>query len=290
MTDPTTGPPDIEKRRRGRPEPLDPWLVAWEARMGPVIVCAALVPIVVAFSAQGSNDPFAFINIVSWLIFLADLIVHIRLQPGYLRTGFGRFDTVIVVLTFPWYLVPGLGNTAVLGLARLGRILRLVLASGSTAMLRRLADRLGKAGLYAAVLILVCSTVVYRVEPPSSGFATFGDALWWGIVTFTTVGYGDLVPVTTEGRFVAVLLMLGGVALIGLLAGSLAELFTKGKGLPNDQQGSTEDREPIPGDGDTPHGVVAGTGGTDGEVLAEVRALREEVAALRADLASTPEA
>ena len=59
MTDPTTGPPD-EKRRRGRPEPLDPWLVMWEARMGPVIVCAALVPIVVAFCV-GALLPWAIL-------------------------------------------------------------------------------------------------------------------------------------------------------------------------------------------------------------------------------------
>jgi voltage-gated potassium channel len=244
--------------------------------MGPVIVCAALVPIVVAFTARDPSDPFLVINIVSWLIFLADLVVHIRWQPGYLRTGFGRFDTVIVILTFPWYLIPGLGNTAVLGLARLGRILRLVLASGSTEMLRRLADRLGKAGLYAVVLIFVCSTVVYRVEPPSSGFVTFGDALWWGIVTFTTVGYGDLVPETPTGRFVAVLLMLGGVALIGLLAGSLAELFTATEaGADADQ---TEGR-------DDP-GYAAAEGEHDEGLLVEVRALRAEITQLREALAA----
>ena len=277
--DPHADPPTVPgseaapTRRRGRPEPLDPWLVEWERRMGPVIICAALVPIVVAFTAHDSSDPFLVINIVSWLIFVADLVVHIRLQPGYLRSGFGRFDTVIVILTFPWYLVPGLGNTAVLGLARLGRILRLVLASGSTAMLRRLADRLGKAGLYAVVLIFVCSTVVYRVEPPSSGYATFGDALWWGIVTFTTVGYGDLVPVTSTGRFVAVLLMLGGVALIGLLAGSLAELFS-GSQADSDAEREGEDE----GEG------VPAAPSTDEEVLVEVRALRAELTALRVAL------
>lgn len=282
--------------------------------MGPVIVCAALVPIVVAFASQGSDDPFLVINIVSWLIFVADLVVHIRWHPGYLRTGFGRFDTVIVVLTFPWYLIPGLGSTSVLGIARLGRILRLVLASGSTEMLRRLADRLGKAGLYSLVLIIVCSTVVYRVEPPSSGFVTYGDSLWWAIVTFTTVGYGDLVPETEKGRFVAVLLMLGGVALIGLLSGSLAELFTtpraarKAGDQPGDEtEAGADDTEasasleateaaeaaaaaadPItpasgPAPDRSPDRSPDRTGPND-PVLAELRALRAEVSELRAAL------
>ena len=206
----------------------DPRLINWERRMNPVILAAAIVPIAVALTPRGDNDPFVFIDVASWLIFLADLVVHFRLQRRYLRTGLGKFDAAIVILTFPWFLIPGLGGTAVLGLARLARLLRAIVAGGTTGVLRRLAARLGQAGLYSLVLIFVCSFVVYEVEPASSGFATFGDALWWGFVTFTTVGYGDLVPVTRTGRVVAVLLMIGGVALIGVLAGSLSDFLRSG--------------------------------------------------------------
>ena len=55
-----------------------------------------------------------------------------------------------------------------------------------------------------------------------ASITTFGDALWWAFVTITTVGYGDYSPVTVEGRLVAVGLMLGGIALIGLVTASLA--------------------------------------------------------------------
>lgn len=52
--------------------------------------------------------------------------------------------------------------------------------------------------------------------------SSFGDAWWWAITTMTTVGYGDRYPVTTTGRFVAVGLMIGGIALLGTVTASLA--------------------------------------------------------------------
>ncbi|MCU1369124.1 MAG: Kef-type transport system, NAD-binding component [Ilumatobacteraceae bacterium] len=249
----------------------DPRLVRWEKRMSPVIVLAALVPIVVALAPRTKGDPYIGINVVSWLIFLADLIVHLRWRPRYLKTGLGRFDLVIVVLTFPWYLIPGLQGTAILGLARLGRLLRLILAGGTTKILRRLVERIGKASLYSLGLIIVCSEVVYRVEPASSGFSTPSESIWWGFVTFTTVGYGDIVPETSTGRFVSVVLMVAGVALIGLLAGSLAEFLAdddaERQAARDEESGNltSEDRQLL--------------------MLDEMKALRVELADLRSTLA-----
>jgi voltage-gated potassium channel len=70
------------------------------------------------------------------------------------------------------------------------------------------------------------SLVAYHAEHPTNpGFATVGDALWWGIVTLTTVGYGDIVPKTATGRWAAIVIMITGIAVLGVLAGSLASFF-----------------------------------------------------------------
>lgn len=58
-----------------------------------------------------------------------------------------------------------------------------------------------------------------------ANIVTLGDALWWATTTVTTVGYGDRFPVTTEGRFVALALMLVGIALIGSVTAAVAAWF-----------------------------------------------------------------
>ncbi|MEJ7650121.1 MAG: potassium channel family protein [Nakamurella sp.] len=57
---------------------------------------------------------------------------------------------------------------------------------------------------------------------PDANIRSFGDALWWASTTVTTVGYGDRFPVTTQGRFVAVGLMLVGLAVVGVITASVA--------------------------------------------------------------------
>lgn len=79
------------------------------------------------------------------------------------------------------------------------------------------------------VTLLVCAAGFYRVESSQNPeVQSFGDALWWAVVTMTTVGYGDIYPVTVLGRWIGFLLMMtGGVlflSFVGLLAAAFMEL------------------------------------------------------------------
>jgi len=236
--------------------------------MGPVIVAAAVLPIVRSLSTQGPSDTAVWLDLASWAIFIADFVVHLRWKPRYLQSNVGKFDLSIVLLTAPWYLIPGLGNTRVLGLARLGRLGRVFVVSTKSPVLQKLKQRLGGAALYGLVLMVCCALVVYAVEPESSGFATFGDAMWWALVSFTTVGYGDLFPVTLGGRFAAVLLMIGGVALIGTLAATLGSFFSGGGD--EGEQASVDQSPDLVIEASVQH-----------ELLVEVKSMRAEIAEMR---------
>jgi voltage-gated potassium channel len=216
----------LRERLANRDPPLSPERQAalrrWQGRSNVAILLAAIVPLFV-ISPKSRVTEFV-VGIGSWLVFAVDLRVRLRIMPDYLHRRNGRVDLAIVVLTFPFYLIPGASNyTAVLLFARLARVARVLL---TTRGLRRLAARLGTVAWVTALVLTVCSLAAYEAEHPTNpGFATVGDAFWWGIVTITTVGYGDIVPKTFAGRAAGVALMVTGVAVLGVLAGSLAALF-----------------------------------------------------------------
>jgi voltage-gated potassium channel len=234
------------------------------------LVLSAILPIVVAVSnaAEDSGVSIA-VNVVAWLVFVLDLVDHARLIRSFLKSGTGIFDLVVVVITAPWFLLPGFGASQILMLARLARLARLVFVSKSA---QRVVTRLGKVGLFALGMLLFCSWMAYIAEHGvNHEFATFGDALWWGIVTLTTVGYGDIVPETEKGRVAGTFLMFTGLATLGLISGTLASAFRL------TPSGATESDVPAPADdqGDAPVSAALPP-----DLVAELDALREQVAAV----------
>ncbi len=241
-------------------------LARWEKRAQPFIVVAALVPFLSALAGADRHWLSLLVEFAAWGVFLVDLAVHIRLRSGYLRTSLGIFDAAIVVATFPWYVIPGLGGLAVLGLLRLARLARIALVAFKSPAINQMFRRLGWPALVVAASVLIAGGIVFRDEPET--FSTYGDGVWWSIVTVATVGYGEFVPDSPAGRVVAVLLMIVGVALLGAVAATLASFLDELR---------REGRAKKADDG-------SDAGGEDDELSETVRELREEIAALRRQL------
>ena len=117
--------------------------------------------------------------------------------------------------------------------------------------------------LLAAMIVIVLSSVFvlqFESKNANANIQTGGEALWWAIVTMTTVGYGDYFPITPGGRITGVFVMITGIGIIGALASIFASLLVSPGGSDSDAQ---------------PESDVVST---------ELRSLREEVAALREQL------
>lgn len=232
----------------------------YERRIRVPIVLSAVLPLLIV--PQQGHPVSVAIGILTWLVFLVDYVVHRRLLQDYGTTRLGRFDLAIVVLTAPWFLLPGASAGGLVVVLRLARLVRLVVASRAATAL---VARLGRVGIVAASIMGVCALVAFLAERPvNPEFATFGDALWWALVSLTTVGYGDIVPSTSTGRFAAAALMVTGVAVLGVLAGSLASFLGLERDREADAQAEAESR-------------TAAEPPTLDTLLAEVRALRASV-------------
>lgn len=155
------------------------------------------------------------VEFAAWIIFLIDYVARVWAAPSR-RQYFMKhlLDLLIVAL-------PALRPLRLMRLVILFRVLN----RKAAASLR------GRVPLYvtiSALTLVVCGALaVLDAERGAAGsnIKSFGNALWWSVVTVTTVGYGDHYPVTVQGRFIAAGLMIGGVALIGVVTASFAAWF-----------------------------------------------------------------
>lgn len=202
-------------------------LLRWKRWFTPLVVVASVLPLASMIGGSSYTGVEPWIIVSCWLVLVVDFIAHVRLRPGFLSLPAGKLYLAIIVVTTPLYLVtPWAARTDLLVLARLAWVVRLVaIAIRGMRGIHRLISRLGKTVLYAALTTAVAAVIVDQAEDGADGFDSFGDSLWWAIVTVTSVGYGDLVPETTTGRVTAAFLMVAGVAIIGAIAASLASFL-----------------------------------------------------------------
>ncbi|MET7680869.1 potassium channel family protein [Streptomyces sp. NPDC005423] len=191
----------------------------WERRTEVPLAVASLVFLAsYAVRVLGHGLPRALYDLcaallpAAWALFIVDYAVRWRLSGERLR--FVRthwLDTLVVILPL---LRP----------LRIVRVYEAVQRRHGEPRLALHARVIVYAGLSALLLGLAGSLAVYQQEhtAPGATMRTFGDAVWWACATFSTVGYGDVVPITPIGRLIAVGMMFIGLALLGAVTGTFA--------------------------------------------------------------------
>jgi voltage-gated potassium channel len=193
---------------------------------------AIMVLILLPFSGP-VNDTLLVWDAVICGVFLVDFTYNLASshpRREYFISRLGWLDLIGSIPTlglFKW--------VALLRLARLVRLNRLARHLGHQGRRELLRDIIRNRGQYALFLTVLLAFIVltsasvlvllFESPDPQANIKTGGDALWWAIVTITTVGYGDHYPVTTMGRLVAVVVMFSGIGIIGALASILASIL-----------------------------------------------------------------
>jgi voltage-gated potassium channel len=215
--------------RTRSPEPLSRFeqLTAW-----PMLFLALatlpllLAPILMDLSPATETVVFG-LDWLLWGLFAVEYLIRLFLAPR--RGEFVRKNLIdLAVVALPLLRpIRVLRSARMLTALRAGRSLLLVARGLKT--LREILTRhkLNYLLLVALVVASAAALLVYGVEhgQADANIITLADAFWWAITTVTTVGYGDRFPVTAPGRGIAVVLMILGISLFGVLSASIAAYF-----------------------------------------------------------------
>jgi voltage-gated potassium channel len=185
-----------------------------------VLLASFLIPAIDPDAGAAENVRQIALPVV-WFLFAADLLVKLAISPNrlaYLRSHW--LDVLLVAL--PMFHPLRVVHLLVVGI---GGVAGLRGYQG----LRRLRGTLGLAYTVAAALLVVLLAAALATEAErgaaNATIRNFGDGLWWAAATATTVGYGDVTPVTATGRAIGMALMAVGISTFGLVAANVASIL-----------------------------------------------------------------
>ncbi len=197
----------------------------------PLLVLAlAMVPLLalplVIDLPSGVETTFVALDWFIWAAFAFEYVVRLVLVERRWRFIRRQWpDLLIIVLPFlrPLRVVR---SARALRLLRLGRLVSVLSKAGQQGQRLLVRHKLHYAVLITMVVVVGAAGLGLAAEEGSGGsIDSFGDALWWAVTTVTTVGYGDMFPVTPAGRGIGAFLMVAGIALFGVLTANVAAFF-----------------------------------------------------------------
>jgi voltage-gated potassium channel len=201
--------------------------IAWELAFGLVAIVFVALGFIIDEAPEGTRPGLEAIEIALTGLFLAEF--SSRLLAAHDRARYLRSHWIDIVA-----LAPPIRAARALRLLRLLRLIRAFAGIYRASIhLERMARHRGFAWLIVAWLgvMVICSIALYAAEHGlNKAIESPFDALWWGISTLSTVGYGDVYPVTPEGRLAAMVLMLLGIGLFSAITASVTSyLVSTGK-------------------------------------------------------------
>lgn len=144
----------------------------------------------------------------------------------YLKSFYGVIDVIAILPTWLILIMPGAQSLVIVRLLRVLRIFRVLRLMQFVGEARLLIDALKRSirqiflfffGIF--MLVSIFASLMYVIEPAEAGFTSIPKSIYWAIVSLTTVGYGDIVPVTPIGQAITVILMLTGYSIIAVPTG-----------------------------------------------------------------------
>jgi voltage-gated potassium channel len=208
------------------------------------LIQALIIASLVAFAIEtlpGLSDEWRsslrIFEFVTVAIFTVEYILRLTFchpRFGYARSFFGVVDLLAIL---PFYLATGLDlrSLRAFRLLRLFRILKLARYSGAVQRFHRAfmiaREELILFGATALIVLYLSAVGIYHFENPAQpeAFASVFHSMWWAVVTLTTVGYGDVYPITVGGRLFTFAILVVGLGLVSVPTGIFASALSKAR-------------------------------------------------------------
>lgn len=198
-----------------------------------IVMIMASVGVILLGSVQGVSQEYGWLfYYLEWsftVLFTLELAVRIYCleRPSvYLKSFYGVVDMISILPAWLVLLIPGFHALVIIRILRVLRIFRILRLMEFVGEGRLLIDALKRS--VRQVLLFFCSifmvvtmfaALMYTIESPETGFTSIPMSIYWAVVSVTTVGYGDIVPGTTLGKAITVLLILIGYSIIAVPTG-----------------------------------------------------------------------
>ncbi len=157
-------------------------------------------------------------------------------KKKYILSTMGIIDLLSIIPTYLTVFYAPIGSLIDIRIMRLIRIFRIFqlssyLRSGHKMQiaLRSSRPKIIVFILYISLIVIILGTVMYVIEGQANGFENIPKSIYWAVVTLTTVGYGDVVPITTIGKTISVFIMLLGYAIIAVPTGIVSAELAKNR-------------------------------------------------------------
>jgi voltage-gated potassium channel len=162
---------------------------------------------------------------------------------GYIFSFYGLVDLLAIIPTFLSLFFAGTQFLVVIRALRLLRVVRILKLGRylreAEALKTAMRNSRTKIQLFLATvltIVLIAGTLMFIIEGPENGFTSIGMSMYWAIVTLTTVGYGDITPLTPYGKFMSSTIMLLGYAIIAVPTGIVTSELTAAKSVHRESQ------------------------------------------------------
>lgn len=205
-----------------------------------VAIISSIILVMLESIESFDNKYHKFLDSAEWVItglFSLEYIARIISVKKPVKYIFSFYGIIDLLSTIPKYLSLFLTDThhliilRALRLMRIFRILKLTRYIGETTnfviALKKSRAKISVFLSFVLILCIILGTVMYLVESDESGFSSIPRSVYWAIVTLTTVGYGDIAPVTPLGQFIASIIMILGYGIIAIPTGIVTSELTK---------------------------------------------------------------